>query len=249
LSKLAFFVFAVCLLAQSSPEAHLAGARKAELSGDFALAEREYEQALALRPDAETYQRLGLVRHLQNKFKEAIPAFEQSLKLQPKQWSSRLFLGIGLYRTNQFEPALGELKQADKLRPNDPEVRKWLGLTYLARKEYLTGLAILEELSREQPKDLELLRVLAENYAIFGTTLLNNVAEKHPDTPAGLEVHAQALEFEGANEAALDVYRQLQRMEPNRRGLNDAIERLKAAPSAKQPPSPGATSAESPTPP
>jgi hypothetical protein len=61
---------------------------------------------------------------------------------------------------------------------------------------------MLEELSREQPKDVELLRILAENYATFGRTLLNNVPEKYPDTLAGLEVHAQALQFEGANEAA-----------------------------------------------
>ncbi len=231
------------------PDGHLAAARKAEVSGDLASAEREYEQTLALHPDASVYQRLGLVRHLQNKFQEAIPAFEQSLKLQPNQWSASLFLGIGLYKTNQFDRALGQLKQAGKLRPNDPEIRRWLGLTYLARKEYLAGLALLEALSSEQPKDLELLRILAENYAVFGTTLLNKVAEKYPDTPAGLQIHAQALEFEGANEAALEVYLQLRKMQPARSGVAEALARLKANASEPRTTSPEATSVASPTPP
>ena len=231
------------------PDGHLAAARRAEVSGDLASAEREYEQALALRPDAAVYQRLGLFRHLQNNFPGAITAFEQSLKLLPNQWSARLFLGIGLYKTNQFDRALGQLEQAAKLRPNDPEIRLWLGLSYLARKEYLTGLAMLEGLLNEQPKNLELLRILAENYAVFGTSLLNNVAEKYPDTPAGLQIHAEALEFEGAREAALEAYQRLRKIQPARPGVAEALERL--SPNASEPRliSPEATSAVSPTPP
>ena len=248
MSKLAFLVFVTSLVGQL-PDAHLAAARKAEISGDLASAEREYEQALSLQPDAAVYQRLGLVRHLQNEFQSAIPAFQQSLKLQPDQWSARLFLGIDFYKTNEFTRALGQLKQAAKLRPNDPEIRRWLGLTYLARKEYLIGLALLEALSSEQPKDLELLRILAENYAVFGTTLLNNVAEKYPDTPAGLQIHAQALEFEGASEAAGEVYLQLWKMQPARPGVADALKRLKTSASEPQLTFPAATSVAAPTPP
>ena len=249
MTKLALFVVLAASLAGQLPEAHLTAARTAELAGDFASAEREYQQALALRPDAAIYQRLGLVRHLQNKFQEAIPAFEQSLKLQPNQWSARLFLGIDLYKTNQFERALGQLKQADKLRQNEPEIRFWLGLSHLARKEYSTGLAMLEALSSDQPKNLELLRILAENYAVFGTTLVNNVAEKYPDSPAGLQIHAQALEFEGASEAAMEIYLQLQKLQPARPGVAEALERLKANASEQRPISPEATSVAPPAPP
>jgi tetratricopeptide (TPR) repeat protein len=237
------------VLRGQSPDSHLAAARKAELSGDLASAEREYEKALALRPDAANFQRLGLVRHLQNKFEQAIPAFEKSLKLQPDQWVCRLFLGIDFYRTNQFERARSELKQAEKLRPGEPEIRLWLGMTYLARKEYLPGLAMLEKLLQEQPKNLEILRLLAENYAAFGTSLQNNVAEHFPDTPAGNQVHAQALEYEGANEAALEVYRRLEKMEPDRPGVKDAIRRLESTSSAPRPPLPPAAGDGSPTPP
>lgn len=233
-------IVASSLLGQS-PDAHVAAASKAERSGDLVLAEREYEKALSVRPDAAIYERLGLVRHLQNEFSAAIPAFAQSLKLQPERWASRLFLGIDLYRTNDFVRALAELKRADKLQPNNFEVQFWLGATHLALKQFMPGLEILEKLLQQQPANLEILRLLAENCDALGATLLNHVADAYPNTPAGLEVHAQALEFEGANDAALEVYRDLQRRDPNRPGIKEAIERLKAISSAPPPPSPPVT--------
>src|SRR5207248_6784460 len=157
----------------------------------------------------------------------AIPAFTQSLKLQPDRWASRLFLGIDLYRTNDFVRALPELKRADKLQPNNFEIQFWLGATHLALKHLMPGLEILEKLLQQQPANLEILRLLAENCDALGATLLNHVADAYPNTPAGLEVHAQALEFEGANDAALQVYRELQQRDANRPGIKEAIERLK----------------------
>lgn len=244
----AVLVFAASLAGQQ-PDAHLAAARQAEASGDFASAETEYEKSLAVHTDANTYQRLGLVRHLQNRYAEAIPAFRYSLKLQPNQWAARLFLGMDLYRTNQFSSALTELNHADKLKPGDSEIRFWLGATHLALKQYFPGLEILEALSREQPKNIEILRILAENYAAFSATLLNGVAEKYPDTPPGMMVHGQALEFEGADGAALEVYRAINTKWPNRPGVQEAMERLKAKSSSRHRPAPEEAGDASPSPP
>ena len=236
--KAALTVLICSLLSGQSLESYLADARTAEVAGDLGAAERAYEKAVELHPDASTLQRLGLVRHLQSKFALAIPAFEQSLRLDPNQWSARLFLGIDLYRMNRYDLAFTQLQRAGQLRPDDPDTRFWLGLAYLARKDYFPGLVLLEQLSREQPKNLEILRVLAENYLVFGTSLLNRVAENNPDTPAGLQVQAQALEFEGANDAALQAYRELERQAPSRPGVAEAIARLKAISAGQPRPSP-----------
>ncbi len=222
------------MLAGQQPDTHLAAARNAEQAGDLAAAESEYEKSLAIHSDADTYQRLGLVRHLRNEFKQAISAFNSSLKLQPNQWAARLFLGMDLYRTNQFASALKQLQYADRLKPENFETRFWLGVTHLALKQELPGLKILETLSREQPKNIEVLRILAENYAAFGAALLNQVAEKYPDTPAGMLVHGQALEFEGADQAALETFQAIDAKWPNRPGVQEAIERLKARSSSQQ---------------
>lgn len=215
-----------CLWAQSTTaEEHVAAAKRAESSGDFAAAEREYEQAIASRPDAEILQRLGLVRHLQSKYSEAIPAFEKAVRLSPGLWGASLFLGMDYYRTNQFEKALASLKSAERLKPEEPEIQFWLGATHLALKQFLAGAETLERFLQKQPSNAEALRLLAQHYSSYGTALLNEVAEQFPETAAGYQVHGQALEAEGGYAAAIEAWRIALANEPRRRGLHESIGR------------------------
>ncbi len=175
---------------------------------------------------AETYQRLGLVKHLQNKFAEASQAFEQALRLNPRLWSSHLFLGIDYYRENRFPEALRQLEAADRLKPDQREIRFWLGATQLALHRSIEGFETLEALLDKDPNNVEALRLLAESYADYGTQLLNTVGEKYPDTAAGLEVQGRAHEFEGSYEAALQAYRRAAAKDPQRPGIREAIARV-----------------------
>lgn len=214
--------------AQNAAEPHVDAARKAELAGDFRAAEREYEQAVAIRKDAELFQRLGLVRHLQNKFQEAIPAFQESLRLNPDAWGARLFLGIDYYRTNQFSKALPSLNAARRLRPGEPEVEFWLGATFIALHRYFEGQEILEALTRKQPQNVEAVRILAQSYSDFAVELHNRVVAEHPDSAWAHRIHGQALENEGACEAALAEYRKATELMPGMKGLREAMSRCQA---------------------
>ena len=81
--KLLFCLFLfIALLGARQSEANedLDAAHQAELSGDLSRAESIYRKLLAVHPDADVYQRLGLVRHLQNKFAEASRAFEEAVR-------------------------------------------------------------------------------------------------------------------------------------------------------------------------
>ena len=211
---------------QQSPEVHLRAAREAEAARDFTGAEKAYERSLALRDDGQVWERLGLVRHLQNKFAQAIPAFEKSIRLRPDAWTSHLFLGMAYYRTNQFDRALPALIRALELKPGEPEARYWLGVTYLALKSYLEGLEILEELATKQPENTELNRLLAQTYSDYGVALLNRMAERHPESAAAYHVHGLALENEGSLDAALREYETARSLEPSRAGLHQAIGRI-----------------------
>ena len=214
---------------QPSPVPDLDAARKAELAKDFSSAEAIYGQLLSVHPDdALLYQRLGLVRHLQNKFTTAADAFRKALKIDPSLWSSELFLGIDLYRMNQFAAADAHLGAANRLHPDEPEVMFWMGATKLARHDFIRGFEILEPLLNRDPSNAEVLRMLAETYASYGTSLLNEVGEKYPDSPAGLIVQAKAYEFEGDYGPALDSYRAAFALTPQRPGLRDSIGRVQA---------------------
>jgi tetratricopeptide (TPR) repeat protein len=204
----------------------LAAAHKAELAGDFSTAEAIYGRLVATRPDPVLYQRLGLVRHMQNKFDAAAESFTAAIKLDASLWTSHLFLGIDLYRLNRFDEAENQLESSDRLHPGEQETAFWLGATALARHDFLNGFIRLETFLQRDPKNAEVLRMLAEAYADHGTALLNELGNRYPNSPAGLIVQGKALEFEGAYAAALDTYRSALALDPGRPELNDSISRV-----------------------
>jgi tetratricopeptide (TPR) repeat protein len=208
----------------------LTPARQAELAGDFSAAEKAYEHELEARPSAETWQRLGLTRHLQSKFSTAIPAFREALRLNPSLWTSRLFLGMCLYRVNNFPEAQLELERAQReVPPNDPgrdEIDYWVGATLIARKQPLEGLAAIERLLVRRPSRTDALELAVQTYADLGSNLWNQVAERSFDSAAGYEVHGHALEAEGRVEGALEAYRHSKALGPRRIGPGIAIGRL-----------------------
>jgi tetratricopeptide (TPR) repeat protein len=220
-------ISAVSFGQQPSPP-DLAAGRKAELAGDFSTAESIYDQLAAAHPDAALYQRLGLVRHLQNKFSTAAEAFHKALKLDPNLWTSHLFLGIDLYRMNRFDAADDHLTTADRVRPNEPEILFWLGATKLARHDFMPGFETLESLLKRDPSNADVLRLLAESYATYGTSLLNEVGERYPNTASGLIVQGKAFEFAGDYGPALDAYRAALAIAPDRPGLRDSMTRVEA---------------------
>src|SRR5262249_54512877 len=152
-----------------------------------------YEQELLSRPSADTWQRLGLTRHLQSKFGLAIPAFREALRLNPSLWTSRLLLGMCLYRVNNFHEAQGELERAEREAPADDsgrdEIDYWLGATLIALKQPLAGLTRIERLLVRNPSRADALHLAVRTYADLGSSLWNQVAERHFESAAGYEVH------------------------------------------------------------
>lgn len=195
---------------------------QADPSQNHAAAEAAYWAAVKTRPTAELWQRLGLVRHLQNKFELAITAFQSALAINSNLWTARLFLGIGLYRTNRFEEAEASLRHADRLAPLDAtgrvDVDFWLGAALIARQQPIEGLRHVEKVLARVPKHLEALELATRTYADAASALWNEVAEKHFETAAGWEVHGHALESEGNLPRAIEAFRRSQAMDPKRAG-------------------------------
>lgn len=216
------------ILARGEPQQP--SARHAELAGDLPAAERAYEAELKAQPSAETWQRLGLVRHLQNKFDAAISAFREATRLNASLWTSHLFLGIGLYRTNQFQGALESLRRAERLAPQDDagrdELDYWLGATRIALKQPLAGLRSLERLLARNPSHREALELASRTYADTASGLWNDVAERNFETAAGWEVHGQALESENNLTGAMEAYERSRTLNPKRPGPRLAMSRL-----------------------
>ncbi len=223
-----YLAIAALLLRQAGYSVDLSAAQRAEQAGDFKSAEAVYVRLLSGHPEPSLYQRLGLVRHMQNNFSSAAQAFKEAIRLDPSLWSSHLFLGIDLYRMNRFAEADMQLATANRLHPNESEILFWSGTTKLALHDFFPGFEMLEAVLERDPKNAEVLRILAESYATYGTSLLNEVGERYPNSAAGLVAQGRAFEFEGSYGSALELYRSALGLSPDRPGLQESIARVEA---------------------
>lgn len=212
--------------------AALACSQPADQSGssDLLTTEASLARAVKSAPSAANWERLGLVRHLQNKYESAIPAFREALRLDPRLWTSHLFLGICLYRTNQFAAALSALQSADRIAPSQTpgrdDVDFWLGATQIALKNPLDGLATLERLLERNPRHTDALELSVRTAADASTAAWNRVAETAFETAAGYEVHGHALESDGNRPGAMEAFRHSRKLDPRRAGPGLALGRL-----------------------
>jgi tetratricopeptide (TPR) repeat protein len=223
---LRFAVFCLLFLAT------LAHSQPVRQSGtpDLPAAENSLAQLVKTAPSAQNWERLGLIRHLQNKYDSAIPAFREAVRLDVRRWTAHLFLGLCLYRTNQFEAALASLKTADTIAPTEGAGRDdldfWLGAAQIALRNPLDGLVRLERVLQRNPRHADALELSVRTAADASTSAWNRVAESAFETAAGYEVHGHALESEGNRSGAIEAFRRSKELDPLRAGPGLAIGRL-----------------------
>ena len=212
-------------VAQSDPDeqvrVHFSAARQAEKAGDLAKAASEYQAALKLRPDEPViYNNLGLVYHLQLRYREAIEAFQQALKLNPELLGANLFLGIDYYRTNQSEKGLDPLKNAITSNPNDVQAHLYLGRCYLDLGRYEEALQEVQKAVKLAPKDADAFYTLGQVYGkLMGAAYLK-MAEVDPDSYRVYQVLAESYDSQKDMEKAIDAYKKAISRKPGLPGLH-----------------------------
>lgn len=203
---------------------------KALAAGRYDEAAQAYEKLRELAPNmAEAHARLGLIYYQQSKFEQAVPALRQALKLKPTLPNTDVLLAMALSELGRYKEALPALEKGFR-RATDPALKRASGLR-LARA--FTGLGqddkaveVALELTRLYPKDPEVLyhagRLFA-NYAYLSTVKLAEVA------PGSLWLHlaaGEANESQGRFDAAIQEYREVLSLQPNRPGVHYRIGRV-----------------------
>jgi superkiller protein 3 len=105
-------------LAQSSKEL-IQQAQQAQNQGNFLQAEDLWRRVVQLNPTALNYYNLGLSLQQQLKLSEAIKAYEQAIKIDPRLSSAHLNLGIALLDARNDIQAERAFRQVLAL-PNQP---------------------------------------------------------------------------------------------------------------------------------
>src|SRR5215813_9892537 len=110
---------------------HLQQAVVAHKTGDLETAAKDYQRVIEEAPGfAEAYMNLGLVRHQEKRFEEAIHLFRQALKRKPTLQAANSVLGLDLYLLGEPVDAIPYLKKGVDRTPNDTELTTALGMAY-----------------------------------------------------------------------------------------------------------------------
>jgi tetratricopeptide (TPR) repeat protein len=225
--------FAICALAQQPNAAQMQ--RLAE-EGERALAERRYDDAVSafeklrqLSPGAaEIHARLGLIYYQKRDFSKAVPTLRQAIKLKPTLPNLDVLLAMSLSELGQYTEALPGLQKGFK-QSADPALKRASGLqlqrAYTGLQQDDKAVEVALEMTRAYPKDPEVLYHagrLFGNYAYLSTVKLAEVA------PDSLWLHlaaGEANESQGRADAAIQEYKEVLSLQPNRSGIHYRIGR------------------------
>lgn len=96
----------------------------------WAEAETHLSRALALAPDAVTWFNLGWLRDRMGRREEAIAAFREAVRLDPRLDRAWYGLGMALAAEGRHAEAVSALEQAAVLEPRNPHIWYALGMAH-----------------------------------------------------------------------------------------------------------------------
>ena len=106
-----------------------------------------------------------------NMYKEAVAAYQQSLKSNPDFTETYINLGIDYYRMGQYNDAINTFKQAIQIKPGIASLYTKLGATYIVNGEYLLATDILKKAIEIDPENSSAHFNLGIAYYLSGNTL------------------------------------------------------------------------------
>jgi tetratricopeptide (TPR) repeat protein len=205
--------------------------------GERALAEQRYDEAAKAYEKlreltsniAEVHARLGLIYFQQKRFADAVASLRQAITLKPALSNIDLLLGMSLSELGRYEEAVPALEKGFK-HASDPALKRSSGLqlqrAYTGLQRDADAVQVALELTRLYPKDPEVLYHTGRLFANFAYIATVKLAQSAPDS---LWLHlaaGEAYESQGQHQAALQAYRKVLTLDPNRPGIHFRIGRV-----------------------
>ena len=239
LSKFALLSLLCALLVGSEAKAQQADAallqrysqegEKALAAGRYDEAAQAYEKLREMAPNtAEIHARLGLIYFQQGKFEQAVPALRHAIKLKPTLPNTDLLLAMSLSELGQYREALPALEKGFK-RATDPALKRASGLqlqrAYTGLRQDDKAVEVALEMTRLYPKDPEALYHAGRLFGNFAYLSTVKLAEVAPDSPWLRLAAGEANESQGRSDAAIQEYKEVLSLQPNRPGVHYRIGR------------------------
>ena len=229
---LAVFSLALCIspaMSQDSVEQYAEQGQTALAAGRYTEAEKAFEKLRRLEPGmAEVHANLGLIYFEERKFEEAVPALRRALKLKPTLGKSDNLLAMSLSEIGHYDEAVPGLEKCLRYS-TDTEIRRMCGLelerAYTGLKRDSKAVEVAMELSRLYPDDPEILYQAGKVYGNFAFLTMEKLAQVAPTSVWRHLAAAEAHESQGAYNQAIQEYREVLRIEPDRPAIHYRIGR------------------------
>src|SRR5262249_39964961 len=197
------------------------------LLGDFASASKWLTMSLEWDPaDSEAWYYLGRAKYNENRFEEAIQAFQKCLKLHPQLASAEDGIGLSYAGLNRNEEAIAALQNAiswqENLPQKSPEPYIDLGDLYNQLAKFEDALAVLQKAVTLDAKNIR-------SHETLGKTLssLNSLPEAQKELEAAIAIDPDQSQLHyllgqtyrkqgqlGKAKAELDRFQELKAKEP-----------------------------------
>ena len=210
--------------AQTHLKSLLEQARTYERAGDYAAAERVYEQALALAPgDLETLKRLGVLQQTELKFSNSIELFQKVLARDARYPETNFFLGVSYFGERDFGQAIQSFER-ELATPNPhPRCRYYLGLALQSSGRMDEAISQLNRVVAEHPKEADALYQLARIYKNASIAAIERLKTLDQDS---FQLHALMGEVYADEERypeAIKEYQAALAKRPDAQGIHYAI--------------------------
>jgi len=118
--------------------------------------------------DAEAILKNAIQLHQKGRVEDAIPKYEEYLKLKPDNAVALSNLGAAWARTGRFDEAVPRYRRALELLPANAGIRLNLGLAYYKQALFEEAIGELEAVRKAQPRNLQANLLLADSYLQIG---------------------------------------------------------------------------------
>jgi tetratricopeptide (TPR) repeat protein len=196
-------------------------AQDAQNRKDYGTAAREYRAVIAGSPRfAEAYQNLGLVYQLEERWSDAMQAFQKALALRPGLPGANLFLGVDYCQEGEARRALPYLTRAVREEPDLAEAWSWLATAQEMQGHSAAEIATLHDGLQLHPENIDLLYLLGHAYETLGKQAVDTASAVDSDSPAREEFLAESYESSGYWSEALVHLQGALAQSPDRKGIH-----------------------------
>jgi len=113
------------------PQVHMIAGWLKKNSGNYELAEADFERVIELQPNnGDAYRRLGLTYQSGGLLSDALIAFQKAIQVRPDDFNNHWALGAFYLESSQYPEAVTEFQKMASLKPNLEDSHRLLGQAF-----------------------------------------------------------------------------------------------------------------------